>query len=68
MLHMWQEGQVVMYDWIQFLEYEVLSALGITDNTLDLSWAFPTTENTQSDLLCLFEKSYICCINFYTIH
>ena len=41
---MWEsdlKGQVVLFDWIQFLQYSASEFLGIQD-TLDLSWAYST--------------------------
>ena len=62
MLQLWKEGQAIIYDWIQFLQYDALSAIGISDNTLDLSWAFPSTDESKPDLLAFFKNSCICCM------
>jgi hypothetical protein len=59
MLQLWKEGQAIIYDWIQFLQYEIPLNLEIAENTLDLSWTY--IENPELDLLKLFENSHFNC-------
>jgi len=62
MLKTWKQGQAVLYDWIQFLQHELFSVLNVVDNTLDLSWSYPSTDrDSQFNLLALFKTSYLTC-------
>lgn len=39
------KGQVVLFEWIQFLQYELIEVLEM-DNTVDLSWAYYSNKPT----------------------
>lgn len=40
------KGQVVLFEWVQFLQYETLEYLNLQDS-LDLTWAYFTVKSTR---------------------
>lgn len=41
------KGQVVLFEWIQFLQFELMEVLGILDGVVDLSWAYTMKQNSR---------------------